>query len=93
MYFSIVCPVRFVPTVVFMASQLVRSVGFSSDGALFAAGSNDCALRVCRTPSESEMALAHGGYGSFYQNMMSDILYFLVDFDLRTYRVLLYMHY
>ncbi|CAN0232015.1 unnamed protein product, partial [Hapterophycus canaliculatus] len=47
---------RFVPTVVVSGSHPVRSVGFSADGRLFAAGSNDRTLRVCRTPSEADLA-------------------------------------
>ncbi|CAN0165344.1 unnamed protein product [Scytosiphon promiscuus] len=47
---------RFVPTVVLTGSHPVRSVGFSADGGLFAAGSNDRRLRVCKTPSEADLS-------------------------------------
>ena len=54
-------PRRFVPTVVIRGSHPIRAVGFSPDGGLFAAGSNDRALRVCRTPTEAELSCADQG--------------------------------
>ncbi|CAN0363892.1 unnamed protein product, partial [Ectocarpus sp. 13 AM-2016] len=39
----------------------VRSVGFSADGGLFAVGCNDRTLRVCKTPSEAELASNSNG--------------------------------
>ncbi|CAN0561621.1 unnamed protein product, partial [Ectocarpus sp. 12 AP-2014] len=47
---------RFFPTILVSGSHPVRSVGFSADGGLFAVGCNDRTLRVCKTPSEAELA-------------------------------------
>ncbi|CAN0109447.1 unnamed protein product, partial [Laminaria digitata] len=52
---------RFVPTVVIRGSHPIRAVGFSPDGGLFAAGSNDRALRVSRTPTEAELSCSDQG--------------------------------
>ncbi|CAN0432622.1 unnamed protein product, partial [Ectocarpus sp. 13 AM-2016] len=49
-------PRRFFPTILVSGSHPVRSVGFSADGGLFAVGCNDRTLRVCKTPSEAELA-------------------------------------
>lgn len=46
---------RFTPTVVMQGTHPVRAVAFSPDGWLFAAGSNNRALRVCRAPTEQDL--------------------------------------
>ncbi|CAM9290755.1 unnamed protein product, partial [Sphacelaria rigidula] len=46
---------KFTPTVVMQGTHPVRAVAFSPDGWLFAAGSNNRALRVCRAPTEQDL--------------------------------------
>ncbi|CAN0542116.1 unnamed protein product, partial [Ectocarpus sp. 12 AP-2014] len=55
---------RFFPTILVSGSHPVRSVGFSADGGLFAVGCNDKTLRVCKTPSEAELASNTNGMDS-----------------------------
>lgn len=57
---------RFTPTVVMREMQPVRAVAFSPDGWLFAAGSNNRALRVCRAPMEEDLVEATEGDRRYY---------------------------